>query len=625
MLVCEINYYLGQVSKVKTDDDGEYITVKVLSDGGKTLDDKTFYVEGYEEDDYVVFTQDYVEDDKDFVIGEVCEPETVTGVVTRVDYDKAGSQFAGAEDTETYLKMDGDKYVYSDAGAADQHKHMVYDVEKTEKQHPTLDDEYMLFLDPNGYVLGFKVTEESVDQYLFVKDSDEELSDWVAKIVLADATTPKVDVDSELDGDLPANVTVPYTNLPVKYVADQDGDYFVSWIDANGDDTDHIKNRTNIDGLIWKYSTDKNGVYELTYVEVFDSIHNNIKDAQSNDGTTQWYIDGAEIENGEAYVTYVENGVNKNGFIVDKQTVFVDTVNDKVYTGYNEVPNVENAELAYVLKGKVAEVVFILDGEIYDEGSMYFVIADNGKRNSFNYGGKTFWEYEKAYVGGEKTPLNIRYDATGTNAILEEGTLYKVLKTIDEDYIIKVTSTGLAPKQDVWALGDDAFWLVGEGTTPEKWTCDDETVFVVVDETADGLKIYDGNLKDMLTVDDLLDEDCDYTECQVQVLKKDGSNAELVYIWRTEKGAEDDGDDDAEYDIDVEFVDDNDATVTVSSAPEDATLADVLNAIENYIEDNDFTVTEKKMVGATFVFTAEYEVAPGFSATVDFTWAPFGA
>ena len=76
--VVAINYYMGQVSKVKTDDDGEYINVKALSnlsqDDAK-LDDRDFYVEGYEEDDYIVFTIDQNEDD-DFYIAEVITPES---------------------------------------------------------------------------------------------------------------------------------------------------------------------------------------------------------------------------------------------------------------------------------------------------------------------------------------------------------------------------------------------------------------------------------------------------------------------------------------------------------------------------------------------------------------------
>ena len=58
---------------------------------------------------------------------------------------------------------------------------MVYDVSDPSwgDKHPELNVEYVLYLTPEGYVLGFEPAEESIDQYLYVDDSDEELKDWV--------------------------------------------------------------------------------------------------------------------------------------------------------------------------------------------------------------------------------------------------------------------------------------------------------------------------------------------------------------------------------------------------------------------------------------------------------------
>ena len=57
--VVEINYYLGEVSNVKTDDDdADYITVRALSEE-PSLDDNTFYTTDFAEDDYVVCTVDF--------------------------------------------------------------------------------------------------------------------------------------------------------------------------------------------------------------------------------------------------------------------------------------------------------------------------------------------------------------------------------------------------------------------------------------------------------------------------------------------------------------------------------------------------------------------------------------
>ena len=517
--VVEINYYLGQVSKVKSDDDGEYITVSVLSKGASGLDDKTFYVDGYEEDDYVVFTMDENDDD-DMVIGEVFEPETVTGTVTRVDKDDN----TGA----TYLKMDSDKYTYTE-DEEDQQRHMVYNLDEDVNvvAHPTLEEDYILYLDPNGYVLGYAPAEDTVDQYLFVSASDEELRDWVAKVYLPDGTNPKVDLEDDLNGTPKTKLTeVPSIGvdsaIDFSVAAVRDS---IEWVNKDGIVTVADKVRSNIDGLIWKYSVDSKGVYELTYVEVND---------EATADETQYYEDDAEIHNGKAYV---ETGVNT--FIVDNGTLFVDTMNGVTYTGYKEVPNVDNAEIAYVLDGKVASVVFILDGDIYDSSSTYFIIKDASKRSSFKYDGDTYWTYETAYVNGEKTELNVEYNALGTKQVLKSDTLYKVTKVIDEDYITEVKPvTDTAPQdiKDVVTVGIDAFWAgdVADPKSADKYDVNDETVFVVVDYALDKDgnyeldAIYDGRLDDM--------DDSDYT-VEVQVLKQDEETAELVYMYRYENAA----------------------------------------------------------------------------------------
>ena len=101
----------------------------------------------------------------------------------------------------------------------------------------------------------------------------------------------------------------------------------------------------------------------------------------------------AEINNGKAYISD-----GKNDFIVDKKTVFVDVGGETAYTGYNEVPDVDNATLAYVLStknGNVAEIVFIVDGDVYDSASTYFMLSKT-TRESLKYDGDYYWEYTNA-------------------------------------------------------------------------------------------------------------------------------------------------------------------------------------------------------------------------------------
>ncbi len=488
--VIEYNYYLGQVNKVKSDDDGEYITISVISKGA-TLDDKTFYVDGYTEDDYVVFTVDE-NDDGDMVIGEVFEPEVATVEVTRVDQD--------TDTGATYLRTDDGKYTYTeDDKTPAQQQHMVYDLENVNvKAHPTLEEDYDLYLDPNGYVLGYALAGETVNQYLYVLDSDEELGDWVAKVLLTTGEVLKVELDDQ-------------------YKSASNTKVDITWVDEHGVATTDEKTESNVDYQVWKYSVSDSGVYSLTKVAATE-----FGVPQANKEYT------GEIHNGKAYITD-----GKNDIIVDKKTTFVDYMNETAYTGYTEVPDVENAHGFYIKDDNVAEVVFILDGDIYDANSTYFMLTGTN-RESLKYDGDYYWDYSKAYVNGEKqSSLMVEYGALVGGKYgdpLEAGVLYKATKTVGENYItevVAVTGSGdIVRKGSVYAVGDDAFWLTVNENKQFKFDCDDETVYVYVETDKDGdISISEGNINDMKAQDDYK------TTVWVVKATNDNETARLVYIF----------------------------------------------------------------------------------------------
>ena len=490
--VIEYNYYLGQVNKVKSDDNGEYITVSVLSNGCKGLDDKTFYVEGYSEDDYVVFTMDE-NDDGDMVIGEVFEPEVATVEVSRVDKN--------VDTGATYLRTDDGKYTYTEGGKEAEvawQDHMVYNLDKPNTEaHPDLEEDYDLYLDPNGYVLAYAPAGDNVDQYLYVIDSDEEMEDWKAKVLL---TTGEI-------------VTV---SLKDKYDALNGPDVEIDWTNK-----DNYKEPSNIDGKVWKYSVSSSDVYSLTEVKY------------GTFGTSEAVRDGS-INNGKAYIE--KDGAND--IIVDKKTTFVDKENETAYTGYNEVPDVDNAFGYYIEDKNVAEVVFIIKGDIYDANSTYFMLTGTN-RESLKYDGDYYWDYSKAYVNGEKqSSLMVAYDALvggTTGDPLKVGVLYKATKTVGESYITEVEEVKAANcvvTGDVHAVGDDAFWLIGTQSKTVKFDCDEDTVFVYVEIDEDGdYTISEGNINDMKDQDDY------NTTVWVVKADNDKETARLVYIFAVEKGA----------------------------------------------------------------------------------------
>ena len=458
--VYEINYYLGRVRQVRTDTTGEYITVKELSEGSN-LDVNTFYVEGYEENDYVVYTSTVNEDERN-VIGKIYTPKTVTAEITAVNKD---------DDTGSGYVYGGNvKYVYAE-DEGNQQDHMVYDLDAAnEKAHPTLNKDYVLYLDPNGYVLAFERAEEEKSKYLYVKDSDEEMGEWVARVLLDDGTTQTIELN--------------------------EGECEVEWLVAY----DKVQ-KSNIDEKVFKYSVNDKGEYDLDAV---------VSECMTGD-----------IKNGKAYIS---DGINK--VIVDLDTVFVDDNSQTTYIGYDAVPNIDGAYIIYVEDNKVIECTFVLDGDIYDVESTYFMLSSTD-RETVKYDSKLYWRYLDAYVDGENCVLTVAYNSIKSNDSykdhLEVGTLYTARKSTDGIYITEVEvvegDTAGAPN----AVGNEAFWLTTEETKEVKFNTDENTTYVCVeyDENEDKWLISRGSLSTMKDPD----------VASVTVAEADGEYAELVYIF----------------------------------------------------------------------------------------------
>ena len=521
--VVEINYYLGQVYSVENGT----TTIRSLSPEGKVvLDDRTFATEEFEDDDYVVFTVDY-NDDNDFYICEMMAPETVTGEVVRVDQDK--------DSDDTYIRLDddnNDKIYYTNTNT-----HMAYDVSTGSTSHPDLNEEYILYMTPDGYVLGFELAEEKVPQYLFVTDSSEQLRDWTAKVILTDATEPKVDLDSDLDN------TEDYD------IGDE-----IDWIVWT---SEWVENATNIDELIWDYSVNSSDVYSLTYVPQLGEVDVDGNRVTQNSPVYQNRLDdGLWIRPGKSYVNTI---LNETAFIVDESTIFVDTINGVSYTGYSEVPTIYATDVAYVVEDGKAKVVFVLDGDVYDENMTYFILEDDSSWETKKYDGDFYRQYEDSYVDGKNEKLMIAYDAlNATEAPLTEGNLYRVTKsfvgTDDIRYITEVQLVSTVYPEPVNVdepsyVGDNSFRIVP--TSNENWysyTTNADTQYVLVERNAKDVKAYEAALAVGATYNNPnnfewnvlpgklgnMDDDrlADYVQTYVTVAKAEDNVAELVYIYQ---------------------------------------------------------------------------------------------
>ena len=420
---------------------------------------------------------------------------------------------------------------------------MVYDVNASNDQHPTLNEEYILYMTPAGYILGFELANEKVPQYLYVQDSDEELRDWTAKVILPDATEPKIDVDGDLDGKGPASIEWRYAKT------------------------------SNIDFFIWDYSVNSSDVYSLTYVP---KLYNMSNGWQGDAGITEnspLYQDrndnGLWIQPNRAYVETIND---RTAFIVDEDTIFVDTVNGVSYNGYDEVPTIYAKDVAYVVEDGVAQIVFILKGEVYDENMTYFFLTDNsqGTWETEKYDGDNYRVYEYTYVDGKQQELTIAYDALKNNKFNETeirtGVLYRVTQSFEADgtrYITEIepvaipyvinnpVTNAINPVAEPQYNGGNAFSIEYDvppvdNTNWNKYTTNSDTTYVLVERepvngkayeaAIDGKVAYTGGFDWTVNPGRLSDmnAELDYTNATtyVTVAKWNADRvAELVYIY----------------------------------------------------------------------------------------------
>ena len=139
------------------------------------------------------------------------------------------------------------------------------------------------------------------------------------------------------------NATIRYTvkDAPANFSSASDREV-TEWIDS---DQDGEPDKSNIQGRIFKAHLllGQPGTWSLSYVE------------QTCEPGKKF-----NIYNGQTEIMDVAG--NGTSVRVDQETVFVDVENEVSYTGYENVPNLINVELAYVLKDdSIADIIFILD------------------------------------------------------------------------------------------------------------------------------------------------------------------------------------------------------------------------------------------------------------------------
>ena len=516
--VVMINHYMAEVTKVK---DGEN-TVRVLSNKTMTnpIDERTIIADGFAKGDYVVVTVD-VNDDDDSFIASIADPEAVEGTVTRVskDSDPEGNQ-------GSYVKMDdGSKHTYS--------KYTASDLDDINEEHPTLDISYRLYLDPNGYVIGFKALEGYYDNYLYVQDADVSLSTITAKVVFTDGTAKTVEIDDEY---------VALSSSNTKFDTNNDGKI---------QDAEITAAVNLLAGNVFAYTED-NGVYTLRQIVNMNTTRpstNRYKDTQDKAEDTG--AGTVTINNDAAYIK-----ANGTSYIVDEQTAFVDVDEKTLYTGFENVPDYRNGTGTDYVKfwaidstdDGVLDAVFIYGGVASNSNKTYFYVKDAGDFETYDKN-KTYKEHN-VYVDGEPTAMVFTQSAH--NSVNAKG-VYCVETTNGDGIVTSVTYIGTntngvqqAYTNDgvnndfytVKAVGSRSFSL--NDANQEQLTVNNETVYVLATyDLKDNKSTYkapsvgDGSLDDLK--EDVKNDGDYFTYVYVAKTSNDGKTADLIFIEQWEK------------------------------------------------------------------------------------------
>ena len=533
--VVQINYYMGEITDIDSDDNGEYATVRVLSKQTDALsdvvDERDIYCTGFAEDDYVMVTVD-VNDDNDSFIASIAYPETAEGTVTRVKMDSEPEDEQG-----NYVKLEDDtKHEYSAWTASD--------LDDINENHPTLDAQYRLYLDPNGFVIGFIAMENVYDNYLYIEEADSYLGNIEAKVTFADGSSEVVTIDDEwVDGNkIIGHGVANANNIKNQYDAANPGLAGRAYGYSVSGDVYTLRQLAPIGTTEANRNTIGNA-YNATMFRNYKDVARDVEQA---------YYAGidATINNGVAYIT-----VGGTRYIIDSNTQFVDVAEGVVYEGYENVPDYISTETENVgfwavdtrQDNGVLDVVFIYSGESSNDNKTYFYVTDNTEYETFDRDG--MYKEQEVFIDGQRTTLI--FTQAAFNDVNEEG-LYVVERTNGNGDVTNVTFLGgditvgnmfnrygdgavlnfRAPKY----VGANSFGL-GD-TDALQWVTNSDTIFVNViydlnsAETAyDEARVRVGDLKDM-------DKDDDYNT-YVYVAKPNSSNdpAELVFIVDVEKMA----------------------------------------------------------------------------------------
>ena len=372
VVVTIIDTFVAEVTKVEDNGDDYTVTISYKSDKPSKAENEFDTDQKFSKEDIVVLTIGGTE------IQSMAKAEIVEGTVSSV------------KDND-YVKLDGTTYNYNRAYCTtviNSAKGLVNLDDGDNFTNPDIDNEVVLYLDTYGNAVAIEGAEDSVDDYLFVTGVDSAYGDVSAKVVFADGTEEKIDID-EIDG-----------------------------VDAYYTDNDHklVPAIGNI--YKWNQSGNEYDLESATYAKFEQILFN-------GDG---------KVERDNASVYKNSNRVGT----ADSDTVFINTDDDKVWTGYKNVSSQEDIVGAAVKDDGVITILFMSSSSGSSAEDDDFVFISGTDPEVVNDNGDKLYQYNSAYINGEKVEGGFIVSSSSAKDDIVTKGLYQVTKRDNDDHATEV-------------------------------------------------------------------------------------------------------------------------------------------------------------------------------------------
>ena len=340
VVVTIIDTFVAEVTKVEDNGDDYTVTISYKSDKPSKAENEFDTDQKFSKEDIVVLTIGGTE------IQSMAKAEIVEGTVSSV------------KDND-YVKLDGTTYNYNRAYCTtviNSAKGLVNLDDGDNFTNPDIDNEVVLYLDTYGNAVAIEGAEDSVDDYLFVTGVDSAYGDVSAKVVFADGTEEKIDIDQIDDVDA----------------------YFTSDSNKRVPTVGHIYK--------WNQSGNEYDLESATYAN-FEQILFNGDGKVERDNASVYRVTGSG-----------ESAKNTRVGTADSDTVFINTDDDKVWTGYKNVSSQEDIVGAAVKDDGVITILFMSSSSGSSAEDDDFVFISGTAPEVINDNGDKLYQYNDAYI-----------------------------------------------------------------------------------------------------------------------------------------------------------------------------------------------------------------------------------